>query len=85
MINPLTPCPLQLENRVALSHFEGIARAADGIIFSRGNLGLDVPPEKMATIQKMTVTRCNVMGKPVIITRLCDSMASAPRPTRCLP
>jgi pyruvate kinase len=48
----------------------------------RGNLGLDVPPEKMAIVQKQLITSCNFLGKPVIITRVLDSMVNNPRPTR---
>jgi Pyruvate kinase, barrel domain len=59
--------------------------ASDGIILSRGNLGLDVLPEKIAMLQKAVTSRCNVLGKPIIITRLVDTMAETPRPTRCRP
>ncbi|KAL3159599.1 hypothetical protein ABBQ38_010011 [Trebouxia sp. C0009 RCD-2024] len=72
----------KLENRAALYNFASIATAADGLILSRGNLGLDVAPEKMALVQKSVVSRCNLLGKPVIITRVLDTMATAPRPTR---
>ena len=75
---------LQLENCAALYNFASIATAADGLILSRGNLGLDVAPEKMALVQKSVVSRCNLLGKPVIITRVVDTMATAPRPTRSL-
>ena len=44
--------------------------------------GLDVPPSKVAAVQKAAVTTCNLLGKPVIITRLVDTMVSAPRCTR---
>lgn len=52
------------------------------MVFSRGNLGLDVAPEKMALVQKSAISRCNLLGCPVVITRLVDTMISAPRPTR---
>ena len=41
-----------MEDGTALLEFDGIAAEADGIIFSRGNIGLDVAPEKMARVQK---------------------------------
>ena len=41
-----------MEDGAALAEFDGIADEADGIIFSRGNIGLDVAPEKMARVQK---------------------------------
>ena len=49
---------------------------------SRGNLGLDVLPEKMALAQKAVISNCNLLGKPVLITRVVDTMVNAPRPTR---
>ena len=49
---------------------------------SRGNLGLDVAPEKVALVQKQVIVAANLMGKPVLLTRLVDSMVAAPRPTR---
>ena len=47
---------VQVENRQALENFGGIVAAADAIILSRGNLGLDVPPDKMAMVQKVGCT-----------------------------
>lgn len=73
---------LQVENQAALYNFPSIAMAADGIVLSRGNLGLDVAPEKMARVQKSVINKCNLLGKPVVITRVVDTMATAPRPTR---
>ena len=72
----------QVENKQALENFEDIAIEADAILLSRGNLGLDVPPEKVAMVQKQAINRCNVLGKPVIITRVVDTMTQAPRCTR---
>jgi pyruvate kinase len=72
----------KLETRQALFNFQSIAAAADGIVISRGNLGLDVPPEKMALVQKSIISDSNLIGKPVIITRVVDTMCTAPRPTR---
>ena len=72
----------KLETRQSLFNFRSIAEVADGIIMSRGNLGLDVLPEKMALVQKTLIQHCNVIGRPVIITRVVDTMVTAPRPTR---
>lgn len=72
----------KVERKSAVRHFEGIARAADGIIISRGNLGLDFEPEAMALLQKRIISRCNQLGKPVLMTRFVDTMVSTPRPTR---
>jgi pyruvate kinase len=72
----------KIENRQGLVAFAEVAQAADAVMLSRGNLGLDVPPSKVAAVQKAAVTTCNLLGKPVIITRLVDTMVSAPRCTR---
>jgi pyruvate kinase len=70
------------ETRQSLMNFRSVASASDGIIMSRGNLGLDVQPEKMAMVQKAMCTTCSVLGKPILMTRTCDSMIHTPRPTR---
>ncbi|CAL8472137.1 g11679 [Coccomyxa elongata] len=70
------------ETRQSLFNFQSIAQASDAIIMSRGNLGLDVLPEKMALVQKSVISNCNLMGKPVLITRVVDTMVNTPRPTR---
>ena len=71
------------ETRQSLFNFASIVAAADGVIISRGNLGLDVLPEKMALTQKHMVSICNIAGKPCYITRVVDTMIRTPRPTRC--
>jgi pyruvate kinase len=70
------------ETRQSLMNFRSVAHASDGVIISRGNLGLDVQAEKMAMVQKAMCTTCAVLGKPALITRVCDSMIAIPRPTR---
>ncbi|KAG1656689.1 hypothetical protein FOA52_007259 [Chlamydomonas sp. UWO 241] len=72
----------KISTRHSLYEFQGILNTADGIVLSRGSLGLDNHPEKMAILQKMVVKACNLVGKPVLITRLVDTMITAPRPTR---
>ena len=51
----------QVENLEALHNFDSIAGAADAVILSRGNLGLDVAPEKTAVVQKAAINRCNLL------------------------
>ena len=70
------------ETRQSLFNFKAIAQEADAVMLSRGNLGLDVLPEKMALVQKHVIQQCNMLGKPVIITRVVDTMVTSPRPTR---
>jgi pyruvate kinase len=72
----------KVETLVGLQNFAAILDAADGLIISRGNLGLVLPIQKVARLQKEMVRRCNAAGKPVFITRIFDSMTDAPRPTR---
>lgn len=68
--------PVDFSNRDACtpirtqSHapMQSILESASAIIISRGVLGLDVAPEKMALVQKALVAGCNMCGKPVIIT-----------------
>ncbi|MBA0780630.1 hypothetical protein Gotri_004709, partial [Gossypium trilobum] len=72
----------KIENIEGLTHFDEILQEADGIIFSRGNLGIDLPPEKVFLFQKAAVYKCNMMGKPAVVTRVVDSMTDNLRPTR---
>ncbi|KAK7826730.1 pyruvate kinase 1, cytosolic [Quercus suber] len=72
----------KIENVEGLTHFDEILKEADGIIISRGNLGIDLPPEKVFLFQKAAVYKCNMAGKPAVVTRVVDSMTDNLRPTR---
>ncbi|KAK6933489.1 Pyruvate kinase, C-terminal [Dillenia turbinata] len=72
----------KIENVEGLKHFDEILHEADGIILSRGNLGIDLPPEKVFLFQKAAVYKCNMAGKPAVVTRVVDSMTDNLRPTR---
>ncbi|MQL92540.1 hypothetical protein Taro_025160, partial [Colocasia esculenta] len=72
----------KIENIEGLTHFDEILQEADGIILSRGNLGIDLPPEKVFLFQKAAVYKCNMAGKPAVVTRVVDSMTDNLRPTR---
>ncbi|XLS97556.1 hypothetical protein HN51_040291, partial [Arachis hypogaea] len=65
-----------------LTHFDEILREADDIIQSRGNLGIDLPPEKVFLFRKFALYKCNMAGKPAVLTRVVDSMTDNLRPTR---
>ncbi|XAR69691.1 Pyruvate kinase [Bertholletia excelsa] len=72
----------KIENVEGLTHFDEILQEADGIILSRGNLGIDLPPEKVFLFQKAALYKCNMAGKPAVLTRVVDSMTGNLRPTR---
>ncbi|KAL4020525.1 hypothetical protein IC575_019305 [Cucumis melo] len=72
----------KIETVEGLTHFDEILQAADGIILSRGNLGIDLPPEKVFLFQKAALYKCNMAGKPAVVTRVVDSMTNNLRPTR---
>ena len=72
----------KVERLKALRNIDEIIAAADGVVLSRGNLGLDMPPEKVFLSQKMVLFKCTQAGKPAVVTRVVDTMTDTPRPTR---
>ena len=73
----------KLEKPQAIDHLEEILAAVDGIMVARGDLGVEMAPEKIPAIQKHVIHRCAVWRRPVITaTQMLESMIENPRPTR---
>jgi pyruvate kinase len=80
---PAIPVVAKLERPEAVARLDEILRECDALMVARGDLGLELPFERVPRVQKEAVRRARALGVPVIIaTQVFESMRSEPRPTR---
>ena len=73
----------KIENQQGIDNLDDILSHCYGVMIARGDLGVEIPAEKIPLIQKKIVQRCRARKKPVIVaTQMLHSMIESPRPTR---
>ncbi len=80
---PTTPVIAKLEKPQAVDRIDEIAQLAEGVMIARGDLGVEMPLERVPLIQKSAIERTNHYGKIAIVaTQMLESMIVSPQPTR---
>jgi len=73
----------KLEKPAAIDRLDEIVRASDSVMVARGDLGVELPPERVPSLQRAIIRACRREGKPVIVaTQMLESMTASPVPTR---
>lgn len=83
MIESRAKLMIKLEKPSALDFLHEMIAIADGVMLARGDLGVEIPPEKVPSVQKRVVKAVRFAGKPVVVaTQMLESMIENARPTR---
>ncbi|MCB9964320.1 MAG: pyruvate kinase [Rhodospirillales bacterium] len=74
---------IKLEKPSALDYLDEMIALADGVMLARGDLGVEIPPEQVPSVQKRVVKAVRYAGKPIVVaTQMLESMIESPTPTR---